>query len=129
MTTIDTVKTAVNRAAKVMAANLLGASIVAYFAYFGWYGERGHLALANLQNEVARAEQTLETVRGERLRIERRASLMRAEHLDADMLDEQARLMLNYSRPDEVIIVAPDRGNNAARTPGAPGGRPAASSR
>ena len=121
MTTIDTVKSAVNRAARLAAANMLGALIVAYFAYFAWYGERGHLALANLQTEVAKAELNLETIRGERLRIERRASLMRPDHLDADMLDEQARLMLNYSRPDEVIIVAPERaaagGHPPAPTP------------
>ncbi|CAK0754243.1 Septum formation initiator [uncultured Gammaproteobacteria bacterium] len=117
MTTIDTVKTAVSHAARLAAANVLGALIVAYFAYFAWYGERGHLALANLQTEVSKAEQALDTIRGERLRIERRASLMRPDHLDADMLDEQARLMLNYSRPDEVFIVAPGRSAATARHP------------
>jgi cell division protein FtsB len=35
---------------------------------------------------------------------ERRVSGLRSRHLDADMLDERARAMLNLTEPSEVIV-------------------------
>jgi len=51
------------------------------------------------------AEQTLRETRGVRIDFERRISLLRSEHLDADMLDERARIMAGLVRPDELIII------------------------
>ena len=37
--------------------------------------------------------------------VDMRTQLERADSLDRDMLDEQSRALLNYARPDEVIIL------------------------
>jgi cell division protein FtsB len=41
--------------------------------------------------------------------LERRASLLRPDHLDPDMLEERARTILNFARPDEIVVIAPRR--------------------
>ena len=83
--------------------------IIAYFAFYAFYGERGLLSMHHLQGEVDQAKATLEKVRDERQRMERRTTLLRPDSLDLDMVDERARQMLNMSHADDVIIMLPPR--------------------
>jgi cell division protein FtsB len=103
MTAIDHVKDALGRALR----QTIGPAIVGYFAYHAIQGDRGLIALSHLQNEIQQAEAVLAQVRGERTDLEQRASLLKRDHLDPDMLDERARAVLNYSHPDDVIILVP----------------------
>ena len=59
----------------------------------------------HLQKQVTVAEQTLQQTRTVRTDQERRISLLRSEQLDADMLDERARIMAGLVRPDELIVI------------------------
>ncbi|CAK0779848.1 Septum formation initiator [Azospirillaceae bacterium] len=104
---------ALNRRVRVILGPLLCAVIFAYFVYYGVYGDRGLFELRHLQNEVAKAQVVLEQLRQERQMIEHRSSLMRPDHLDRDMLDERSRQMLNYSHPDDVIVMLPRRNDPA----------------
>ncbi|WP_247881300.1 FtsB family cell division protein [Skermanella sp. TT6] len=85
----------------------IGAAIVGYFAYHAVQGDRGLIALSHLQSEIQQAQATLAQVSEQRIELEKRASLLRRDHLDPDMLDERARAVLNYSHPDDVIILVP----------------------
>lgn len=85
----------------------IGAAIVGYFAYHAVQGDRGLIALSHLQNEIQQAQATLAQASEQRIELEKRASLLRRDHLDPDMLDERARAVLNYSHPDDVIILVP----------------------
>ena len=108
MTAIDHVKDALGRCAlRQTIGPAIGAAIVGYFAYHAIQGDRGLIALSHLQNEIQQAEAVLAQVRGERTDLEQRASLLKRDHLDPDMLDERARAVLNYSHPDDVIILVP----------------------
>jgi cell division protein FtsB len=111
MTAIDHVKDALGRALiralRQTIGPAIGAAIVGYFAYHATQGDRGLIALSHLQNEIQQAEAVLAQVRGERTDLEQRASLLKRDHLDPDMLDERARAVLNYSHPDDVIILVP----------------------
>ena len=111
MTAIDHVKDALGRALiralRQTIGPAIGAAIVGYFAYHAIQGDRGLIALSHLQNEIQQAEAVLAQVRGERTNLEQRASLLKRDHLDPDMLDERARAVLNYSHPDDVIILVP----------------------
>jgi len=40
---------------------------------------------------------------------ERRVAALRNQSLDPDMLDERARVLLNFSRKDDIIIFTPTR--------------------
>lgn len=86
---------------------VLGFCVVGYFVYHSVEGERGLTAYVRLAERLAEARAQLEEVSTERRSMERRVGLLRAGSLDADLLDERARLILNYSRPDEIVIFEP----------------------
>jgi cell division protein FtsB len=92
---------------------VLGFCVVGYFVYHSIEGDRGLTAYVRLNERLADAQAQLEEVQAERMALERRVKLLRADGLDPDMLDERARVILNYSRPDEIII--PDRSVPTAR--------------
>ena len=83
---------------------VLGFCIVGYFVYHSIEGDRGLTAYVQLTERLAEAKAQLEEIQAERKALERRVKLLRADNLDPDMLDERARRVLNYSRPDEIII-------------------------
>ncbi|WP_085556378.1 FtsB family cell division protein [Azospirillum agricola] len=85
----------------------LCACVVAYFAYYAIHGDRGLVAMKQIQGEIAQAETVLQQLRDERERMERRAQLLRGDNLDRDMLDERARSMLNLSNPRDVVVTLP----------------------
>jgi len=84
---------------------VLGFCVVGYFAYHSFEGERGIYAYVRLAEQVEIAREHLDDVRNERLALEKRVALLRSESLDRDMLDEQTRALLNFARPDELIIL------------------------
>lgn len=102
-------RSAASRTLRQTVGPLIGVCVVGYFAYHTVHGERGLVALTHLQNDVADANATLAQVRAEREELERRANLLRPDHLDPDLLEERARAVLNYSHPDELIILLPRR--------------------
>jgi cell division protein FtsB len=82
------------------------------FGYFGYHlvnGDRGLLAMAHLQRETMIADQNLAEAEATRKIWERRVAALRNQSLDPDMLDERARVLLNFSRKDDVIIFTPTR--------------------
>ncbi|MDR3515277.1 MAG: septum formation initiator family protein [Azospirillaceae bacterium] len=84
---------------------VIGACVVGYFAYHAIQGDRGLIALGHVQNQIDQAKAVLAQVRGERERLENETSLLRPDHLDGDMLDERARAVLNYSHPDDLVLM------------------------
>ena len=96
----------------------VGWCVVAYFAWYAINGERGMEALRHLRAEIAVAEQVLAEARAEREWLERRAQSLRPQTLDPDMLEERARIMLHWTRPDEVIILEPAPPYPRSRTAG-----------
>lgn len=109
MMTIRTLRSAFGRTARQIVGPMIGVSVVAYFAYHTVHGDRGLVALTHLQSEVARAQSTLDQVRGEREELENRTNLLRPDHLDPDLLEERARAVLNQSHPDDMVILLPRR--------------------
>lgn len=83
---------------------LIGLSAVTYFAYHTVEGDRGVLAYLRLHNELLEAEMRLAKVASERQEMERRVLLLRPDHLDPDMLEERARIMLNMGHDGEVVV-------------------------
>lgn len=114
MTIVTTITDALGRAAirafRQTIGPAIGACVVGYFAYYAVQGDRGLMAMKHLQNEIAEAESILAQVSAERERMERRALLLRSDHLDLDVLDERARMMLNLNNPRDVIITLPSTG-------------------
>jgi len=91
-----------------MVASVIGACIVGYFLYHTIEGERGWVAQMHLQNQVDAAQDTLVRLRTEHESLDHRVHLMRPESLDPDLLDEESRKTLNFSKPNEIIILSPE---------------------
>ena len=83
---------------------VLGVCAIAYFAYHTFHGERGLIAWNILKQRVEEAQVMLAETRARRQVLEHRVRLLNPQSLDPDMLDERARLMLNYGRDDEIVI-------------------------
>ncbi len=86
-------------------APVLGLCIVGYFAYHTIEGDRGLVAYVKMTGLIADARAQLEELAAERKALERRVNLLRSDHLDRDLLDERARMMLFLARPDEIVIM------------------------
>jgi len=94
---------------KALAVPLFGMTVMVYFAFHIFHGERGLLAWWKLQKQVIKAEATAETIGARRSHLENQVRLLNPGSLDPDMLEERARLMLNYGLADEVVILDPER--------------------
>ena len=84
---------------------LIGLGIVVYFAYHTIEGDRGVLAYLRLKSQLDDAEIQLAKVTTDRQELEHRVLLLRPDHLDPDMLEERARVMLNMGRDGEKVIM------------------------
>ena len=88
-------------------ASALGACIVGYFLYHTVQGDRGWMAMLRVQQQVNEAQETLSQLHKERAELEHRVQLMRPNSLDPDLLDEKSRELLDYSKPNEIVVLTP----------------------
>lgn len=93
------------RRAGDVVAPVIGFCVVGYFAYHSIEGDRGLVAWLRLQEQIRTASSEFDGLRAERTALERRVSLLRPESLDRDLLEERVRIVLNFARPDEVVIL------------------------
>jgi len=97
----------IRRRARLVIGPFLGLTAVVYFGYHTIQGDRGLMAWWRLNQEIKQAEESLAQLEDARDNLDHRARLLRPDHLDPDMLEERARLMLNMGRDDEVIVLRP----------------------
>jgi len=83
----------------------LAACLVVYFLYHLVQGERGLLAQHRLTDRVGEAEATLADLQARRAALDKRVALLGPERVDRDALDEQARRMLNYGHPLDLVLI------------------------
>lgn len=65
------------------------------------------MAMLRLKNEVNAAQDNLSQLQKEHQQLDHRIHMMRPEGMDPDLLDEESRKALNYTKPNEVIILTP----------------------
>jgi cell division protein FtsB len=84
---------------------ILGIAAVFYFAYHVVEGDRGLVSWWQVKHEITTAAAIMDDVTLERRKIEHRVQLLQSGSIDPDLLDERARVMLNYGRTDEIVIL------------------------
>lgn len=94
----------IRRRLRQVALPLLGACLSAYFVFHAIHGDRGILAWLRLNQELKAATAEAVQAADDRAAMERRVTLLSNNSLDLDMLEERARVMLNYAHPDDLII-------------------------
>jgi cell division protein FtsB len=98
MVTRRRLRTAIN----ALALYTLAALVIGYFGVNAFTGNHGLRARQDLDQQITELNTELKALRTERANWERRVSLLRPESIDADMLDERARALLNYVDPREL---------------------------
>ncbi|MEX2009167.1 MAG: septum formation initiator family protein [Dongiaceae bacterium] len=93
------------RRARQIAPPVLGACLVAYFAYHAVQGDRGIIAWLVLNQQIREAETVAAAGAAERATLEHRVALLGPAGLDPDLLDERARIMLGLVQGDELVIL------------------------
>ena len=91
--------------ARYIIGPVLGIFAVGYFAYHAIRGERGVIALRQLSHQVELAQLEYYKIKSQREELEHRVSLLHPDSLDPDMLDERARVMLNYGLKNDIVII------------------------
>ena len=88
---------------------LFAAAFIGYFAVNAFTGNHGLRAQAGLDQQLATMQGELARLKAERVTWQRRVSLLRADRLDPDMLDERARALLGYVDPRDLTLLTHPR--------------------
>jgi cell division protein FtsB len=79
-----------------------------YLVWGASQGDRGLKAKAQNDAEAAQLQNELKQLQDERGRWARRVDAMRSESIDRDLLDEEARAVLDRVGKDDVVIFTAD---------------------
>jgi cell division protein FtsB len=101
------------RQLKSIVGPAIGLTLSAYFGYHLVEGDRGLIAWVRLSQQIRETQAEAAQIHAEREAQDQRVSLLRQEHLDPDMLDEQARAALNLVGPNEIVILNNEQGKPA----------------
>jgi cell division protein FtsB len=84
---------------------ILGICLCVYFSYHTIQGERSLVRLMQLKQDITAQAYMDDLLSQERIALEDKVKKMRPESIDYDMAEEQARIVLGYVRPDEVVVL------------------------
>ena len=79
-------------------------ALMCYLTFAALQGEHGLFRLFQVEAQETRLRTELAGLLAERAVIANKARRLSTEHLDLELLDEQARKVLGLGRPDEIII-------------------------
>jgi cell division protein FtsB len=87
-----------------LALYVIAALVIGYFGVNAYSGNHGLRAKQDLDQQIAELSDELGSLKSERAGWERRVLLLKPESIDPDMLDERARVLLNYADPRELTL-------------------------
>ena len=90
-------------------------AVIAYFGYYAIWGERGLLALSDVQARLGVQKEQLAQAQGARAGLEHRIYLMRPGSADTDLVEELARSQLMLGAPNQVAV--PRGGHSTSDNP------------
>jgi cell division protein FtsB len=90
------------------------ALLIGYFGVNAYTGAHGLKAKQDLVQQISELTADLDGLKRERVNWAHRVSLLRAEGLDRDLLDERARAMLDFIDPREITLILRPREPSAA---------------
>jgi cell division protein FtsB len=83
-------------------------ALIGYFSYHAVEGKHGLHRRAALEKKIAHLEEELANLKQERKKIEHDVSLLTTRvRKNPDVLTEQAKTLLNYTNPDDFVVLRP----------------------
>jgi cell division protein FtsB len=89
--------------------------------YHTLQGDRGWFAMLRMQHEVTAAQATLSQLQKDRAELQHRTQLLHTNSLDPDLLEEKSRELLNYSKPNEIVVLTPPENKEQTTSDGRQG--------
>jgi len=89
----------------VLGLYIFAALFIGYFAANAFTGNHGLRAQQDLEQQLTAMKGELGQLKAERALWERRVSLLRADRIDPDMLDERARSLIGYVHPRDLTLL------------------------
>ena len=87
-----------------LAVTFVSLTLAAYFIFSAIQGDYGILRRAAYQAEADELQRKLSTVQRSISQLENKTLRLSDHYLDLDLLDQQARDILGFIRPDEIVI-------------------------
>ncbi len=90
---------------KYLLLSLIPAVFIIFFVYISYHSyisESGYAKNTKLHIQMVTLEEDLETLRLEKKKLKHHIYLL--DKVDSDMLEEQAKKILYYAHPDDIII-------------------------
>jgi hypothetical protein len=87
-----------------LALYAVSGSAASYFVWHAYNGSRGLKAKEEYRQKIEDLTARLNSLKDERESWERRVSMMAAETIDRDLLEEQARVTLGRVQKDELVF-------------------------
>ena len=81
------------------------ALLIGYFGVNAYTGNHGLKAQKDIDQQIDDLSAELNQLKAEHSRWEHRVSLLKSQSLDPDMLEERARVLLNYVHPREITTL------------------------
>ena len=75
-----------------------------YFTWSAWHGERGIMARMHYEQQIDERQKTIADLKSDRHAWENRVAMLQSEHIDKDLLEERARIVMNAAHPNDVIV-------------------------
>ena len=79
-------------------------ALMFYLTFAALQGEHGLFSLIRTEAQETKLRNELTTLQADRATISNKVTRLSTDHLDLDLLDEQARKVLGLGRTDEIII-------------------------
>ena len=79
-------------------------TLTVYFGYNAIHGSRGFIAQSVETREIGKARTDLKAVLARRDRWDARLAALNPKAIEPDMLDGQARAVLNLANPDDLVV-------------------------
>jgi cell division protein FtsB len=88
---------------------VVAGAMIGYFGFHAFSGQRGLHARHEIDQQMAELSAELARLKAERAQWEKRVALLRPDRIDPDMLDEQARALLNLAHPNDLVMMVKAR--------------------
>lgn len=82
----------------------VSAGATSYFIWHAWNGNRGLKAKIEYRAQAKSLQTELADLKAERYGLERRIAMMRAESVERDILEEEARRQLGRLHRNDVVV-------------------------
>ncbi|WP_294541903.1 septum formation initiator family protein [uncultured Rhodoblastus sp.] len=90
-----------------LAFHVLAGGVGAFFVWHAFHGERGIAADLEYRRQMAEIDGQLKVVRADKAVWQKRIDLLRGAEIDRDLLDEEARNLLNRVNSNDLLVFLP----------------------